>query len=77
MDVERRVKPLFVLIDQRAGNWPADSFQIFSKLSDECLETKIFDRPEMTEVCMKEKCDGCGVGEPMLVQLFLIGVQET
>ena len=77
MDKELREKPLFVLIDHKAGNWPADSFLLFSKISNECLEIKLRDRPEMTEVCMKEKCDACSVSEPMLVHLFSIGVQET
>ena len=71
MDVEQREKPLFVLIDRKAGNWPADSFQHFFKISNECLERRYSDRPEMTEVCMKKKCDGYSVGEPMLVHFSL------
>ena len=71
MDIERRAKPLFVLIDQKAGNWPADSFQRFSEISDECLKLKLEDRPGMTEVCMKKKFDACSVGEPMLVLFSL------
>ena len=71
MDAEIKEKPLFVLIDQKAGNWPGGSFLLFSKISNECLETRLLSRPEMTEVCMKKKCDAGSVGEPMLVHFFL------
>ena len=70
MDVERREKPMLVLIDQKAGNWPADSFLLFSKISNECLAISLPDRPEMTEVCMKMKCDTLGVSEPKLACFY-------
>ena len=71
MDVELREKPMFVFIDGKAGHWPADSFQRLFKISNECLERRLSDRPEMTEVHMKKKCDACSVGEPMLVHFSL------
>ena len=70
MDVELREKPLVVLVDQKAGNWPANSFLLFSQIANECLENKLSSRPEMTEVCMKRKPDTLGVSEPMLTCFY-------
>ena len=71
MEAELKVKPVFVMVDQRAGNWTTDSFSLFSKICSECLENRLSDRPEMAEVCMKKKHDTHSISEPMPVHFSL------
>ena len=37
-------------IDKHAGDWPSDSFLELFHIARECVNSKMYTRPEMTEV---------------------------
>ena len=37
-------------IDEWAGDWPSDSFIELFRIARECVNAKMYSRPEMTEV---------------------------